>query len=97
MFAVIFRAEVDEFDASYKEMANRMRELAMREYECIDFTSCTEGNSEIAISYWPSRERIIAWRNNPEHRKAQLIGKSRWYKSYQVEIVEILDRHGSEV
>lgn len=97
MYAVIFRAEIKAFDDSYTRMANRMRDLAMREYGCIDFISCTEGSSEIAISYWPSREKIREWKNDPEHLQAQSLGKSRWYESYQVEIVEILDKHGSEM
>tara|TARA_R110000868_G_C10925488_1_gene765984 strand:+ start:1319 stop:1612 length:294 start_codon:yes stop_codon:yes gene_type:complete len=95
MYAVIFRAEVEELDESYSEMANRMRELAINEYGCIEFTSCTEGNSEIAISYWPSKEAIQAWKNNLEHQQAQALGKSKWYRSYQVQVVEVLHQYGS--
>ena len=95
MYAVIFKAEIKKFDESYSEIASRMRELAINKYGCIDFTSCTEGNSEIAISYWPSREHIQAWKNNPEHQQAQSLGKSKWYKSYQVQVVEVLHQYGS--
>ncbi len=95
MYAVIFRAEVKEFDESYSDMANRMRELAINEYGCIEFSSCTEGNSEIAISYWSSKEAIQAWKNNPEHKQAQALGKSKWYRSYQVQVVEVLHQYGS--
>ena len=76
-------------------MADRMRELAINEYGCIEFTSCTEGNSEIAISYWPNKEAIQAWKNNPEHQQAQALGKSKWYQSYQVQVVEVLHQYGS--
>ena len=62
---------------------------------CIEFTSCTEGNTEIAISYWPNKESIRAWKNNPEHQQAQELGKSKWYKSYQVQIVEVLNQYES--
>lgn len=68
MYAVIFKAETKELDESYFEMANKMKELAINEYNCIEFTSCTEGDYEIAISYWPSTEKIQAWKNNPEHQ-----------------------------
>lgn len=95
MYAVIFRAEVKEFDRLYSDMASRMRELAINEYGCIEFSSCTEGNSEIAISYWPSKEAIHAWKNNPEHKQAQALGKSKWYQSYQVQVVEVLHQYGS--
>ena len=94
MYAVIFRAQIREFDESYSKMADRMRELAINEYGCIEFTSCTEGNNEIAISYWPNKEAIQAWKNNPDHQKAQALGKSKWYQSYQVQIVEVLHQYG---
>ncbi len=54
MYAVIFRAEILELDAEYAAMARRMRDLAIDEYGCVEFVACTEGNTEIAISYWES-------------------------------------------
>lgn len=95
MYAVIFKAEIDEIDQAYSETAQRMRALAMNKYGCREVTSCTEGKFEITISYWPDKERIRAWKNDPEHRQAQALGKSKWYKSYQVQVVEILHQYGS--
>ncbi|MDN3485467.1 antibiotic biosynthesis monooxygenase [Pseudoalteromonas sp. APC 3224] len=90
MYAVIFRAKIKELDAQYSKMAERMRTLAINEYGCIEFTACTEGNDEIAISYWPSLEHIKAWHQNPEHKIAQELGKTKWYDSYQVQVTEVL-------
>ena len=90
MFAVIFTAEIKEIDQDYSLVAKRMRELALNECRCIDFNSVTEGNKEIAISYWPNLDSITAWKNNPEHKQAQMIGRSKWYKSYTVQVVEIM-------
>ena len=95
MYAVIFKAEINKIDEAYSEMANRMRELAINEYGCTEFTSCMEGNSEIAISYWPSKEAIQSWKNNPEHQQAQALGKTKWYQSYQVQVVEVLNQYGN--
>lgn len=89
MYAVIFRAEVAIMDDTYLEMARRMRELAIEEYGCLEFTSVTEGSQEIAISYWPSKEHIRAWRNNSEHILAQQMGQSRWYRQYQVQVMKL--------
>lgn len=89
MYAVIFRAEISEFDQSYFDMAVRMLELAKNKYGCIEFTALTEGNQEIAISYWESEKQIIAWKQDPEHKKAQELGRSKWYKTYQVQIVKV--------
>jgi heme-degrading monooxygenase HmoA len=90
MYAVIFKAKVKSVDSQYSEMAKKLRKLALSEYKCIEFIACTEGNNEIAISYWHSLAHIEAWRKNPEHIKAQAIGKSKWYESYQVQVSKIL-------
>lgn len=94
MYAVIFRAEINHLDAAYSDMGARLRELAMKEYGCVEFVSSTENNIEIAISYWPSLEAIQAWKNDPEHLKAQEKGKSGWYKSYRVQVAEVLREYG---
>jgi len=90
MYAVIFKAKIRELDEAYQEMAARMRELAMDEYGCIEFVSVTEGNQEIAISYWANLNDIKTWKQNAEHLAAQKLGKSKWYESYHVQIVEIM-------
>lgn len=95
VFAVIFRAEVADFDAEYTAVAARMRDMAIRDYGCRDFTSCTEGSQEIAISYWDNEEQIKLWKQNTEHLVAQGKGRRKWYKSYSVEIVEIVRSYGS--
>lgn len=95
MYAVIFQAEVAQLDDEYVATARQMRELAMTQYGCLDFVASTEGNREIAISYWPSLDHIRNWKQNSEHLQAQQRGKSRWYKSYKVEVVELLRRYES--
>ena len=90
MYAVIFRAEINELDEAYADMAARMRDLAINKYGCVEFTAVTEGKREIAISYWDDQEQIKAWKQDPEHRKAQKLGRSKWYKSYRVQVVEII-------
>ena len=97
MYAVIFKAEINEIDSSYSAMAKRMRELAINEYGCIEFNATTEGNDEIAISYWNTKEQIKEWKQNKEHLKAQELGKNKWYKSYSVEIVEVLNKYEKNI
>lgn len=89
MYAVIFRAVINKLDKRYFETANRLRELAKTQYGCLDFIAFTEGDREIAISYWPSQSHISAWQDDPEHRQAQLLGRTVWYLSYKVEVVKI--------
>lgn len=95
MYAVIFKAEmsdtlIDGSGDSYFEMAEQMRELALQEYGCVEFTSVTEGNYEISISYWDTLEQIKNWKQDPQHLIAQDLGRSQFYKSYHIQVVEVL-------
>ena len=90
MIAVIFKATFAEIDDEYFSTAARLKELAFSKYGCQDFVSVTEGNEEIAISYWQSMQQIRDWKNDPEHRRAQKMGRDKWYKSYKVEICEVV-------
>jgi heme-degrading monooxygenase HmoA len=89
VYVVIFRATVKQFDQEYAETAARMRELALTEFGCVEFKAATEGQEEIALSYWPDEQSIRAWHAHPEHRAAQALGREKWYSSYSVEVAEI--------
>ena len=95
MYAVIFTATINAFDDDYPATAERMRELAMSRYGCRDFVAVTEGDTEIAVSYWDSEDQIRQWKQDPQHLAAQQKGRSRWYKSYKVEVVEVTRRYTS--
>ena len=89
MYVVIFRAKVRAFDTEYSQTANRLRELALSEFGCVEFHAVTEGTSEVALSYWPSEAAIRAWKAHPEHVQAQKRGRERWYESYSVQVAQI--------
>jgi heme-degrading monooxygenase HmoA len=89
MYVVIFRARIRSLDEEYSRMAARMRELALRDFGCLEFHSVTEGDQEIALSYWPDAESICAWKAHPEHALAQRAGRGRWYESYSVQVAEV--------
>jgi len=92
MYIVIFKATLKSLDEKYYQTAERMRELALKEYSCVKVDSVSDGFQEITLSYWHSEEDILAWKNNKEHLQAQNTGLTEWYESYQVEIVQ-LNRH----
>ncbi len=68
-------------------------QLAIEGYGCLEFTSVREGHLELAISYWNTLEQIGLWKQNTEHQAAQERGKSKWYQSYQVQVVEIVSEY----
>ena len=96
MFVVIFRAQAKALDAEYSAMAAQMRDLALTQFGCLDFTAATEGDQEIAVSYWPDEASIRAWKQHADHLLAQQLGRERWYARYSVEVAEIKRhyRHG---
>ena len=89
MYAVIFRANTGKQDEQYLETVARMRQLAFEKYGCLDFVAVTEGEQEIAISYWESEADILAWKKDPEHHSAQKEGQKHWYSAYKVQVVKI--------
>jgi heme-degrading monooxygenase HmoA len=97
MFVVIFRAKVRSADSEYTEVAARMRELALGQFGCLEFTAVTEGSDEIALSYWPSETHIRAWKTHSEHVVAQQLGRARWYESYTVQVAEITREYRVEL
>jgi heme-degrading monooxygenase HmoA len=96
MFVVIFRAEIAVLDGEYLQMATHLRDLALDRYGCIEFNSFTEGNQEIALSYWKSEAQIKQWKQDAEHVLAQELGRDKWYKNYRVEIAEIKRAYSHE-
>jgi heme-degrading monooxygenase HmoA len=89
VFVVIFRAKARQLDADYAEMDARMRDLALQEFGCLDFCAVTEGDQEVALSYWPDEASIRAWKQHTDHLMAQQLGRERWYASYSVEVAEV--------
>lgn len=95
MFAVIFKATVAELDDEYQQAAQRLKALAFAKYGCREFVSMIEGDEEIAISYWDSEQQIRDWKNDPEHRFAQARGREKWYRSWTIDICEVIRKNES--
>lgn len=88
MHRVIFRASVRALDDHYHETAARLRELALREHGCLGFHASTRDGEEVAVSWWPDRGSIAAWKAHPEHVRAQRLGRERWYARCATEVLE---------
>lgn len=96
MYAVIFKADIATLDENYAKTAERMRQLALSEYGCLEFSAVADNESEIAISYWKSEQDIARWKQDAEHIEAQTTGRSCWYERYSVEVVEIKRKYQFE-
>ena len=90
MVVVIFRARTRALDDEYFRVAQRMRELALGEFGCLEFTAVTQGSDEVALSYWKDEASVRAWKAHAEHVLAQQLGRERWYESYVVQVAQVL-------
>jgi len=96
MYAVIFRAKIENLDEAYSKIAVQMRDLAIDKYGCTEFVAVTEGNTEVAISYWPDEESIKSWKQDAKHLVAQEYGRTKWYKNYKVQVVKIVREYSND-
>ncbi|MGO9818452.1 MAG: antibiotic biosynthesis monooxygenase family protein [Acidocella sp.] len=89
MYVVIFRAEAVAPDDDYAAMAAMLRDMALRDFGCLEFCAVTEARHEIALSYWPDLASIKAWKAQAEHMVAQRLGREHWYSAYRLQIAHI--------
>lgn len=54
------------------------------------FESPTAPGKFVAIGYFEHEEAVAQWRNLPEHRRAQALGRSRFFTSYRLVMAEAL-------
>ena len=92
-YVVIFKASIQHLDAQYHLVAKQLREKALSQYHCQHFEALSEGEHEIALSYWLTLSDIQAWQQDAEHRVAQQLGQRIWYKHFSVEVCEVFRRY----
>lgn len=47
MFVVIFRAKTAKLDDEYSRVAQKLRDLALSEFGCLEFHAVTQGETEV--------------------------------------------------
>lgn len=99
-YAVIFISRKGENLEGYEEMDNRMMELAQQQEGYLGYSSSSNPDGGIFISYWKDETSIQKWRVNGEHGEAKSKAKG-WYDYYhsmisKVESSYIFDRLTAE-
>ena len=86
-YAVIFSSVRDATpDDGYAETTARMDELARQQPGFLGVESARDSELGITISYWATREHVLAWGRNAEHLLAQTYGREKWYKSFTLRV-----------
>ncbi|MGZ3783856.1 MAG: antibiotic biosynthesis monooxygenase family protein [Bdellovibrio sp.] len=89
-YAVIFTSIRAQENSEYDLMAQKMSELVRNQNGFIGMESARNRNGfGITISFWDNLDSILQWKNNVEHKRAQILGKETWYKEYRVRVCKV--------
>jgi heme-degrading monooxygenase HmoA len=88
-YAVIFTSARTAVDDGYAETAERMVELARGQPGFLGVESARDADLGITVSYWESLDAIAGWKAHAEHRAAQELGRTQWYREYSLRIARV--------
>src|SRR5262249_22132595 len=84
-----------ENETAYHEMAARIHELAHTMPGFLGIRSYLADDGErVSIVEFESEETHRAWREHPEHRKAQELGRTAFYAEYQIQVCVVQRQYG---
>jgi heme-degrading monooxygenase HmoA len=88
----VFRSRLKpESGVEYHETAQRMLDLARSMPGFVDFKAFEADDGErVSVITFASMEAHRAWREHPEHRAAQRVGRERFYASYDISVSEVV-------
>ena len=96
MIVVVFRIthRADLATAEYEKLGARMGELvgAMPGFLGMDYAPIEGG--ELLVARFDSHEALDAWREEPEHKLAQQLGRDRFFAHYEIEVCEVVRSYG---
>ena len=97
---VIFRSRMnDSLTAAEREEYNataaRLMKITSAMPGFIGIREYSGANGEtLGITEWASAQALAAWRDHPEHKKAQERGRELFYKDYEITICAALHEYG---
>ena len=73
--------------AVLEKIGERMYELATRMPGFISYKDFTAADGEsVSLVEFESPETLLAWREHPEHKEAQRLGREQFFSEYQIQI-----------
>lgn len=58
------------------------------------FESLTHPGKLLSLSFWQDEASVKAWRENPEHRAAQALGRGGLFADYRLRVAEVVRDYG---
>ncbi len=92
MILTIFRSRLrPEHLDEYREVAERIHALAVAMPGFVSIKTFTaEDGERVSIVEFATREAHNAWRDHPEHREAQRLGRERFYSEFSIRVCEVV-------
>jgi heme-degrading monooxygenase HmoA len=79
----------------YSSTLEHMRSLASAMPGFISFRRYTSDDGEmLAVTEFASAEALAAWRDHPDHSKAQQRGRNQFYSEYEIIKCTVIHRYG---
>ena len=100
MIAMIFEFWMtpgDDVFADYSETSGELRTLLsdVAGFGGVErFESCAEPGKFVAIGFFDDEAAVTRWRNDPTHRRAQELGRSRYFTGYRLRMAEVVRDYG---
>ncbi len=83
----------------YQEESSRVRELlpGVEGFLRIErYASEKEPRHFVAIGFFTDEAAVEGWRHTPAHRRAQALGRSRFFAGYRLRMAEVIRDYGSD-
>ncbi|SDR03071.1 antibiotic biosynthesis monooxygenase family protein [Thermostaphylospora chromogena] len=103
MIAMIFEYWFDPDDeATYREYLAESAELrkalpALDGFLGVErYASDTEPGKYLAVGFFRDEEAVAAWRAHPAHRRAQALGRRRFFTRYRLRMAEVVRDYGMD-
>src|SRR6185437_5455996 len=88
MVITIFRSRLRPENASeYAQWASRIHDLAVKAPGFISIkTFAADDGERVSIVEFESEDAVRNWREQPEHRAAQDLGRKLFYSEYRIQV-----------
>ena len=98
MIAVIFEVEPKVgLTQSYLDHAAMLKPILDRMDGFISverFESLAQPGKYLSLSFWRDEEAVKGWRNTPEHRHTQGIGRMQIFADYRLRVASVVRDYG---
>lgn len=87
-----------EHAEEYGDLSKKMRLFAGEIdgfYSIEAFTSTSDPGKRLGLAYFRDEEAVRAWRNHPQHRRAQVLGRLRLLTDYRLVMASVVRDYGN--